>query len=228
MEDSNTSSSQTRFLLAIVLSVIVLFGWTYFYAPKKPADDANANVAANSNTAQPAQTTAPQQTQAQAPTQPPQPVTSTPDTTPNRTVTIRTPLYEVKLDSRGAVATSWIILRNKSPKEDRPVYADGSTDSNRKPLQLISDQALASNPRQVPFRLATDDANVNELVNDRNYEVSEPGDTVELADGQQKQIDFTLTDASGVQVVKSFVFRADNYIADLSVKLTANSSSAIP
>jgi membrane protein insertase, YidC/Oxa1 family, N-terminal domain len=156
----------------------------------------------------------PQQQQRQA--------ASTPDTIPNRTITIRSPLYEVKLDSRGALATSWIILRDKSPNEDRPVYGDGSTDANRKPLQLISDEALKRNPRQIPFRLATDDANINSLVNDRNYQVSETGDTIELADGQQKQIDFTLTDASGVEVTKSFVFRADNYIADLSIKLTNN------
>ena len=49
-----------------------------------------------------------------------------------------------------------------------------------------------------------------------------PTDTVELADGQEKQIDFTLTDASGVEVTKSFVFRADNYVADLGVTLTKN------
>ena len=204
--------------------MIVLLGWSYFYTPRKaPADDANANtntsVNANS-TAAPAQQPAAQVPQPQQQQQ--QQAASTPDTIPNRTITIRSPLYEVKLDSRGALATSWIILRDKSPNEDRPVYGDGSTDANRKPLQLISDEALKRNPRQIPFRLATDDANINSLVNDRNYQVSETGDTIELADGQQKQIDFTLTDASGVEVTKSFVFRADNYIADLSIKLTNN------
>jgi len=204
--------------------MIVLLGWSYFYTPRKaPADDANANTntAVNANsTAAPAQQPAAQVPQPQQQQQ--QQAASTPDTIPNRTITIRSPLYEVKLDSRGALATSWIILRDKSPNEDRPVYGDGSTDANRKPLQLISDEALKRNPRQIPFRLATDDANINSLVNDRNYQVSETGDTIELADGQQKQIDFTLTDASGVEVTKSFVFRADNYIADLSIKLTNN------
>ena len=204
--------------------MIVLLGWSYFYTPRKaPADDANANTntAVNANsTAAPAQQPAAQVPQPQQQQQ--QQAASTPDTIPNRTITIRSPLYEVKLDSRGALATSWIILRDKSPNEDRPVYGDGSTDANRKPLQLISDEALKRNPRQIPFRLATDDANINSLVNDRNYQVSEAGDTIELAGGQQKQIDFTLTDSSGVEVTKSFVFRADNYIADLSIKLTNN------
>lgn len=199
--------------------MIVLFAWSYFYTPRKPAtDEANSNTAtANSNSAP-----APVQQPAATVQQPAQPIASTPDTTPNRTITIKSPLYEVKLDSRGALATSWIIIQNKSPKEERPVYGDGSNGANKKPLQLISDQALNSNPRQLPFRLATDDANVNSLINDKNYQVSETGDTVELADGQEKQIDFTLTDASGVQVTKTFVFRGGNYLADLSVKLTSN------
>jgi len=224
MDNSNNQSNQSRFLIAMVLSMAVLLGWSYFFAPKKPpVDEANANVAVNANQAA---APAPQPvTQQPLPQQ--QQVASTPDTTPGRTITVRTPLYEVKLDSRGALATSWIILKNKSPKEERPVYGDGSTDANKKPLQLISDQALSSNPRQLPFRLATDDANINLLINDRNYQISEATDTVELTDGQQKQIDFTLTDASGVQATKSFIFRADNYVADLSVKL-ANNGQPIP
>src|SRR3954470_18100161 len=143
MDNSNNQSSQSRFLIAAVLSMVVLLGWSYFYTPKRPAtEDANTNTAANTNS-----TAAPAQQQPVAPAAPvQQPVASTPDTIPNRTITIKSPLYEVKLDSRGAVATSWIILKNKSPKEERPVYADGSNDANKKPLQLISDEALRRNP----------------------------------------------------------------------------------
>jgi YidC/Oxa1 family membrane protein insertase len=219
MENSG-NSSQYRFLIAGVLSLIVLFGWSYFFAPKKPATD--ANTAANTNTAvavnpQASATPVPQALQAQ-----PETVATTPDTTPNKLITIKTPLYEVQLDSKGALATSWILLKNKSPKEERPLYGDGSTANNEKPLQLISPEALAKSPREVPFRLSTDDQNVNALINDRNYAVSEAQDTITLADGQEKQIDFTFKDASGVEVTKSFVFRADNYLADLKVNLTKN------
>ncbi|MEP6849647.1 MAG: hypothetical protein ABI999_12385, partial [Acidobacteriota bacterium] len=195
MESSNNQGNQTRFITAAVLCMLVLFGWSYFFAPKpKPAD--NSNTATNANTASVAQSTpAPQ-------IQEPSAVTSTPDNTPNRSITIKSPLYQVTLDSRGAVATSWILIRNKTPKEDRPLWADGSTDAARKPLELISPEALAKTPREVPFRLSTDDPNVNALINDRNYSVSEGGETIQLADGQEKQIDFTLTDASGVEVKK--------------------------
>ena len=106
MENSNNQSNQSRFLIAAVLSMVVLFGWSYFFTPKKPAND-NSNTATNNNSqeAPVAQTTpapAVQQPQTDVPG------ATTPDMTPNRTITIRSPLYEVKLDSKGALATSWV------------------------------------------------------------------------------------------------------------------------
>lgn len=196
--------------------MVVLFGWSYFFAPTKPVN--NTNTAATAE--QPAQ---PQPTAAPAAPQPAADLAAaTPDTTPNRTITIKSPLYEVKLDTRGAVATSWIILKNKGPKGDFPVYGDGSNASNEKPLQLISDEALKRTPRDIPFRLTTDDANLTNLINDRNYQVSGADDTVVLGEGDERQVDFTLTDASGSEVKKSFVFRGNSYVADLAVTVKQN------
>ncbi len=193
----------------------ILFGWQYFFAPKAPpAGDANTNANVAANTTQPAPQPAPTAQAAQPAT-----AEVTPDTTPNRTITIKSPLYEVTLDAKGALATSWLILRNKTPKGDHPVYADGSNAANEKPLQLIGQEALSRNPRELPFRLLTDDQAVNSTANDRNYQISVAEETVTLQAGQEKQIDFTLTDASGVEVKKSFVFRADTYVADLGVTL---------
>ncbi len=203
--------------MAAILSMVVLFGWSYFFNPTPPPADPNANVAANTNTAALPAAPAPVN---QAPSE--TALQTTPDTTPNRQITIRSPLYEVTLDSRGALATSWILLKNKSHKGEIPLYADRSTDSNQKPLQLISQEALSRTPRDIPFRLSTGDQNVTNLVNDRNYQVSAAEDTITLTEGQEQQIDFTLTDASGVEVKKMFVFRADSYIADLGVSLRQN------
>ncbi|MEO7539559.1 MAG: membrane protein insertase YidC [Pyrinomonadaceae bacterium] len=216
MENSGNSQNQSRFMIAAVLSLVILFGWSYFFSPKPPAN--TSNTAANANTAAPA---TPAVTQAAATPQTPgeMAAATTPDTTSNRTITIKSPLYEVTLDSKGAVATSWVILQNQSPKSQFPVYADGSNGTEKKPLQLISEEALKRSPREIPFRLATDDQNLTTLINDRNYQISAAEDTFTLAAGEEKPIDFTLTDASGVEVKKSFVFRADSYIADLAVTL---------
>lgn len=198
--------------------MVVLFAWSYFYSPTKPAaNNANTEVAANANTAQPlpVPTTATQQ-----PVQP-QPTTETvADANPNRTITIKSPLYEVRLDSKGGLATSWIILRNKSPKNDYPIYADGSHGDEKKPLELISTKAAEQ--REFPFRLETEDQVLNNDLNGRNYQISAAEDTITLAAGEEKAVELTLTLDKGVTVKKSFVFRGDSYVADLGVDLRQN------
>ena len=218
MEQQN-NQGQYRFLIAAVLSMVVLFGWSYFYAPQKPADNTNTANAANP-APQPEQTAAP------AATPPPQSqqqvTTSAPDEVPNRTVTIKTPLYEAKLDSKGAVATSWLILRNTSTKSDYPVFADASNPQNEKPLQLISQKALAQQPREVPFRLITGDQVLNADLNGRNYQVNVPEDTITLAPGEERTIEFVFTGPNGVEAKKRFTFRGDSYVADLAIDLRQN------
>jgi YidC/Oxa1 family membrane protein insertase len=214
--DNSGNNNQTRFLIAAILSMVILFGWSYFFAPPKPAGDANANVAANTNTAQ---TQTPQPAPTVAPQAPSETLATTPDTTPNRTITVKSSLYEVKLDSKGAVATSWILFKNKSPKGDFPVFADGSNSSEEKPLQLISDEALKRTPREIPFRLSTGDAILDATINDRNYLISAPEEAINLADGEEKSVEFTLTDATGLEVKKTFLFRADRYVSDLAISV---------
>jgi YidC/Oxa1 family membrane protein insertase len=217
MDNSNNNQSQFRFLIAAVLSMVVLFGWSYFYSPSKPAVNSNseANVAQQGATPAPAATPQPK-------VQPVTAATAAPDTTPGRTITIKSSLYEVTLDSKGAVATSWIVLKNKSPKGEYPVYADGSNGTDKKPLQLISQRALEQTPREVPFRLVTGDDSVTSFLNDRNYQISAPEETVTLADGEEKRIDFVLAGENGIEVKKSFVFHGDSYLTDLSVDAKQN------
>ncbi|MDQ3749819.1 MAG: membrane protein insertase YidC, partial [Acidobacteriota bacterium] len=212
----NKQSTQFRFLLAATLSMAVLFAWTYFFPTKKP-EQTNSNTAQVVNTAA---TPAPEISQNQ--TTQPLAIASVPDDTPNRTITIKTPLYQVKLDSKGALATSWILLKNQSRQGEYPIFADGSTGYNQKPLELISQEALSRSPRVIPFRLSTGDPNLNAVLNERNYQISASEETIALETGQERQIDFTLTDASGVEVTKSFLFRADSYVADLGIKLARN------
>lgn len=222
--DNQNSQGQSRFLIAAVASMVVLFGWSYFFTPTAPpadnanteASSANTNSAATSavNTAASAPATAPQNTP------PAQQADAVPDSVPNRSVTIKSPLYEVTLDSRGAVATSWVILRNRSPKSDYAVFADGSTANEEKPLQLISQKATEQ--REFPFRLLTADGGINALANERNYQISVPEPTIDLANGAEKTIEMTMSAANGVEIKKTFVFRADSYIADVSVDARQN------
>ncbi|QQS31807.1 MAG: membrane protein insertase YidC [Acidobacteriota bacterium] len=214
MEEKN-QGNQSRFLLAAILSMAVLFIWSYFFAPK-PVPPDNTNTAANTAATQPAPTEAP------SPTPPAESAAVEPDTLPARSVKISSPLYEVTFDSKGALATSWIIKKNKSPKAEFPIFADGSTPDNEKPLQLISQQALASSPREIPFRLATGDAAADTLLNDRNYEISIPDENITLNPGEEREVKFTLRGAGVIEAEKTFVFKADSYVADLAVKVKKN------
>ena len=211
--DNSGNQNQSRLLMAAVASMAILFIWSYFNPPPKPPVKPDEPAAA----AQPAETAAPIEQQPVAPAQ--SELSAAADAVPNRTITIKSPLYEVTLDSRGAVATSWVLLKNVSYKGEFPLFADGSTGGEEKPLQLISPEALQRTPREVPFRLSTPDQAVNNFVNDRNFAISAADEVIALAPGEEKRIDFTLTDGSGIEVKKSFVFRGDSYITDVSVDL---------
>lgn len=214
--NDNKQSNQTRFLIAAALSMVILLGWSYFFAPK-PTNNANANVnvnvnsnvSANTNTASTEST--PQATQ----NQPAQQTASTPDNTPNKLLVIKTPLYQAKFDSKGALATSWILTKNVSKWGEKQLWADGSNREKKIPLELIPQE----NPkRQFPFRLATGDAALDTLLNDRNYTVSGEGE-IALNGSDSKQIDFTLKEGD-IEITKTFIFRADSSLTDLKIKAT--------
>ncbi len=218
MDNSNQTSQSSRFFIAAALSLAVLFGWSYFFAPKpKPTENANSAQ----NAANTPQTPAPIVQQTPVPAQAEQPVSDVPEN-PQRSLTIKTPLYEVKFDSKGALATSWILLKDISPQGEKPIYADGSNDGGKKPLELISPEALSRNPREIPFRLSTGDQNIDSAINDRSYEISVNEDTIELAGSEEKSVVFTLNAGNGLEVTKSFVFRADSYVSDLQTKVSKN------
>src|SRR5947207_14509172 len=124
---------QYRFLLALVASLAIFLLWNHFFPPpQQPQPNANANANAN---AQPAGSPSPVAT-AQATATPP-PVAQTTaspapaDNVPQRKLRIVTPLYEATFDTRGAVATSWILTKVKRPDGSlKDVYGASSTKNN--------------------------------------------------------------------------------------------------
>jgi YidC/Oxa1 family membrane protein insertase len=209
--NENKQSNQSRFMIAAALSIGVLMLWTYLFPPPKPPENANsnANVAvANTQTTPEAQPTPVAQ----------QTVQQTPDEIPNKTVSIKSPLYQVKLDSKGALATSWILIKNvRQGAKDMELWAEGSNETTKIPLELIYQNSAN---REFPFRLLTGDQNLDTLLNDKNYKLSSEGE-INLNGNESKQIDFTLN-SDNVEVTKSFIFHADSYITDLKVSVKQN------
>src|SRR5436853_6589072 len=99
---------QRRLLLAVVISAAILFGWSYFFPPRNPQQNANSPESASTAAPTPQPTAQPTPPESQS-----TPSVSIPDTVSQRTLTVSTPLYEVEVDSRGAVANSWVIKRYK-------------------------------------------------------------------------------------------------------------------
>lgn len=225
---------QHRFLIALVASAAVLILWNIFFPPPKPPQP-NANANANvQQVASPAASPSAQASATVTPTPGPAQATASPSPTPDniqqRKLRITTPLYEVTFDTRGAVATSWILRKVRKPDGTlKDVYAASSTKNNPHPLELIPalPPGVSADQFLHPFQLATGDATIDGVLTSRNYRTlgpnAESGDeTINVPNGS-KQIDFVVhDDATGLDVTKRFTFFADKYVAQLELKLARN------
>ncbi|HEX8076307.1 MAG TPA: membrane protein insertase YidC, partial [Chthoniobacterales bacterium] len=205
------------------MSAAILFGWTYFIdrtTPKPNKANPQTETSNNSTAATPAP-------QATAPVTQPTPydtaASPTTDNVPQRTVTVVTPLYEVKFDSKGAIATSWIVKQNRDT--GRPLYSVAGDKNNRQPLELIPSESLRQKSPGAPLMLSTGDAVIDNLLASKNFKVGgvegESGESrVEIKSGETKQLDFTMRDeATGLDAVKTLRFDANSYSIDLGLKL---------
>lgn len=227
---------QQRFIVALVASAAVLILWNYLFPPVKPPQpDANANSQAVAKASpQPTSQATPQPTATATAT--PSPVKASaspappPENVPARKLQVVTPLYEVTFDSRGAVATSWIVNRvQRSDGSWRELYADNSTKTNPKKLELIPAPPAGVAPEQLfrPLQIVTGDAAIDAVLSGRDFKVTGPGNetgdaSVNVPSGSQ-HLDFTIhDDATGLDATKRITFYADRYIVEIEVKVTRN------
>jgi YidC/Oxa1 family membrane protein insertase len=212
---------QKRLLLAFVLSAVILFGWTYLFPP--PANEQqNANTSQQPATDSP--TPAPSQQPAQAATQPVLAAPASTDTVPQRTISVSTPLYEAKFDSRGATVKSWVIKKNKEKGgEGKQLRSGSSTEANPQPLELISQEGL--NRGLAPLKVLTGRQDLDATLNSRNFVVNGvDGGTnearLDLKPGEQRSIEFSLSEPGGnLEVLKKLTFDADHYSVKLETKV---------
>ena len=209
---------QKRLIYALLISTAILFVWSYL-APKPPAP-----VSTPPTQATPQQIASP--TSGPAATATPLPVGSpseTANTTPHRLVSIKTPLYEVKFDSLGAEAVSWIIKKNKDSGQE--IFSVASDKKSHVPLELLSPEGLKRQPPEAPLQLSLRDPAVDPILISSNYVIDgvdgTAGDSeLTLGAGEKKRITFLLNDkATGLDVVKTIVLDADSYVADLEVTI---------
>lgn len=227
---------QKRFLLALILSAIILFGWSYIAGRKTPPPP-NDNSAQSSPT--PASPTTPinntdpssQSTAGGAN------LNSFADSGQPRRLTVKTPLYEAKFDSKGAVATGWVVTHNK--RTGQPLYSVAGDRSSRRELQLIpsadhlrsASEQLRQDALSTPLRILTGDEGFDALLSSKNYQLvgveGDSGDAnFELKAGESRSVGFVLRDeAGGTEIVKKLTFTADSYTVGLDVKVTRGGQS---
>jgi len=208
---------QKRLIYALLISTAILFVWSYFI-PKPPAP-----VSTPSTEASPQQASPVSSPNAAATPLPVGSPSATVNTTPHRIISIKTPLYDAKLDSLGAEAISWIIKKNKDSGQE--IYSVAGDRKNHVPLELVSQEGLKRQPREAPLQLSLHDPSLDTVLSGTNYVVDGAGDNtvdseVTLIAGEKKRITFRLIDAAtGLDVVKTIVLDADSYVADLELTI---------
>src|SRR5678815_1751221 len=203
---------QKRLLIALVLSSAILFVWSYFFPITPPNQKPGATPSPTASSA-PTQSSNPAQPTAQAA----QATVASVNTAPQRTITIRTPLYDAKFDTLGAEPVSWIIKKNKIT--EREIYSVGGRRAEKKPLELISSEGLQRQPRMVPLQLQTGDEALDTALRSSTYKVEgvdQASGDVEISLGEKDKKELTFVFEYGnAQVRKKLVFDGESYETDL-------------
>src|SRR5215212_6794980 len=154
---------QKRLLLALLLSSAILFLWSYF-SPVPPRPNQQSG-----STPSPAASATPAQANSSSTPGAPSVPLPTPNVNaaPQRTITVRTPLYDAKFDTLGAEPISWVLKLNKNSKSE--IYSVAGHKRDKKPLELISPEGLQRQPRLTPLQLQTGDATLDTALSSTTY-----------------------------------------------------------
>ena len=214
---------QKRLLVALIISSVILFLWSFLFPPQTTPNPA-ATPSPSPSASAPLQAEG-ASTPAPAPVQ-----IANVNTAPQRTITIRTPLYDAKFDTLGAEPISWILKKNKH--SSAPIYSVAGRKSDQVPLELISPEGLKRQPRMVPLQLHTGDTALDTVLSSSTYRVEgvdgANGDAdLNLGPTEKKEVTFVLEGGNGIQVRKKILFDGGRYETDLSL-LVKRGEETIP
>lgn len=210
---------QKRFLIALVLSAAILFGWDMIQRRYFP-QPTNSEISQ-----QPVLTSSPQPSVNESPNRATVGTEIQQNSAPQRTITVSTPLYDARFDTQGAIATSWVIKQNKDT--NRPLYSIAGTKENPQPLELIPSNDIRPKGADAPLGLVTGDGGINGVLASKNYTLSGiDGDAgnalIEVKQGDESKIvEFKMhDDATGLSVTKRLEFSPDTYFIKVAISVT--------
>jgi YidC/Oxa1 family membrane protein insertase len=234
---------RARFLIAILLSALVLIGWpliSHYFLPNEeqppaitqPAIPDSADLQSK---AQPSPTSAdqanqkpaavaPQKAQAGKPNQPAAAAPAvTVTTVPERVITISSDYWTAKLSNHGAVNTSWIISKERLP--DGTIRSLTAADGGE--LQLVPQDDASKGIRPFSLRLPGSDDLAAQL-NQVNYQVEgiDPSQNeVDLGNNDSVRLTFTYSSPQAI-VHKTFTFYGGRLVFDASADVKVGDSVA--
>ena len=192
-----------NYILFLVLSFAIIFGYSYYFGPETKEQQATAP-----QTTQNTQNTPAQNGQGTAPVTAPAPVPAANTTAENvnhyeelvrddngTIITVTSPLFTAKIDTLGGRVKEWLLNDYKATTaEDSP------------PVNVINGE------KQLITKASVNGANIPFLI-PFNYSGSK---NIEITD-ENKGITLSYTDPSGFTLTKTIEFEAANYLLNQSV-----------
>jgi YidC/Oxa1 family membrane protein insertase len=201
-------STETRSLIAAVLCLVVIAGWSLIYKPPQPTppgpNPATANSTAPLSGAASSAKPAANSSKASANPIPPAAIRAASD---ERSIVIDSDLYRVEISNRGAVVRSWQLKQ--------------FTDDNKPPrtLDLVHADA-AKQYGEWPFSVALDDVQQENAVNNALFEISSPAGAPAAGTALRAPAELTFSWSDGhLEVTKHLKFNA-TYVVELQTSVT--------
>jgi YidC/Oxa1 family membrane protein insertase len=184
-------SPELRFMLASLLCVLVILGWTAYFGPKPPANGPKPNTPATTTPSTGAgtenQNAVTPETPATVSAATAASVSATADSQ-ERTIVVENELYRVEFSNRGAVVKSWQLKKYKD--DSKP----------QKPLDVVHAQA-AQYEGGWPFSLSMNDSQMEKAANTGLYKASSDANSLTAP------ADLTFTWSDGhLEITKTFHF----------------------
>jgi YidC/Oxa1 family membrane protein insertase len=197
-------STEIRSLLAAVLCLLVLAGWSLIYKPPPPPPTKTNPTLASPVT--PAQTSTSSSAKAKASATVATPIAVI-AARQEASIVIESDLYRVEISNRGAVVTSWQLKK----------YTDDNTPPRT--LDLVH-AAAAKQADSWPFSLVLDDPQQESTVNNALFEITSSGTTLPPGSTLHAPAEITLTWSDGhLEVTKHLKFN-ESYIVDVQTSVT--------
>ena len=202
---------QARLFIAIALSLLVFIMWNFFFAEKK-IDQPPKQVQQKEQKADKKPATLPAMLQEGTIVAEKSPLSSKISALPvkpSRTVTVKTPLYKVKISEKGAVFKSYVLNNyRKTMDADSPLFEMISPDIPNGTIHLgFSENSLSG-------------------LDDAVFSADLDEDSVDIYK-KSKAISFIWTSPQGVVVEKKYLFSPENYMIDLNVTIKNFSSETL-